>query len=260
MVVKSYAARFFSLLWGDSVAWARDNIFVAGGMMIVPAVVVFAYDPLHALDWGLIRTTCWTYLVLFAIYAAIRAIKTVWKLDAGSLATIKALETEIENFKLAIESAKPQFKITIKRAILDSFYERGDLFVNVRVVNTSGNTTTIEKVILKNHENGNTLSPIPFGQRSIPAGRTHFDGGITEIGEPYWNRKKILDSLTDVLPLLTSIPVTGSQVSEGWLMFPSSGLKPSEKVSLSLELEDMHGSPHESDVVQIPIEDNKVFV
>jgi hypothetical protein len=240
-------------------------------MLVLPPTIAFLRDPHQHIDWELIKTTLWLYLAVFVIYVISKVIKTAWKLDgqhlttieeldARHLATIGALEAQIENFKLAAESTKPQFRITIRRAILDSFYERGDLFVNVRVVNTSRNSTTIEKVTLKNHENGNTLIPFPFGQRAIPAGRTHYDRGITETGGQFWNEKKILEPLTDVLPVLTAISIEGSGGFEGWLMFPSSSLEPFRTVSVSLELEDMHGTLHKSGVVQLLIEEDKVFV
>jgi len=48
-------------LMGRRPALARDNIFWAAIMLIVPAVAVYLHDQHHAYRLGLIRTALWLY-------------------------------------------------------------------------------------------------------------------------------------------------------------------------------------------------------
>lgn len=105
-----YYGRFLARLRKDATPWARDNIGFAALMLVAPPLAVYLRDPSHPIDWGLVKTTLWIYLVALGIYVGYHAVRTPWK--------------------LSLEPAKPPtvgLDVSIRElaeSVLDFIYER----------------------------------------------------------------------------------------------------------------------------------------
>ncbi len=87
----AYWSRFLHALSKDSVPWARDNILVAGAMAVIPAFLIYLLDQKHSIDWELVRTALWLYLIMFLAYAAYHVTRTAKKLDSDLVSEINRL-------------------------------------------------------------------------------------------------------------------------------------------------------------------------
>lgn len=108
-----YYRHFVQRLCKDALPWARDNIFFACIMAVIPPLIAYLHDRTHPTDWTVIQTALWFYLAALLIYLGYHAIRTPWKLSLT--ATNNAPEPVI-SFKVEV--------LNLSVSVLDFVYER----------------------------------------------------------------------------------------------------------------------------------------
>lgn len=90
----NYYGRFFLMFFKDYVAWPRDNIVVAAIAVFFPPIIMYIKNPQAAIDWELLKTSLWLYLILLGIYTLIHLICIPWKIDNQKSSQILKYEAE----------------------------------------------------------------------------------------------------------------------------------------------------------------------
>jgi len=124
-----YYGGFVRRLAKDATPWARDNIGFAGFMVIAPIAAVYAKDHNHSIDWDVVKTTGWIYLVAAGVYLAYHAIRTSWKLDQDRVAAlaheeIARLAAEDEVRRLTEKPDLRKESLFLSESILDFIHDR----------------------------------------------------------------------------------------------------------------------------------------
>ncbi len=94
--MRPYWKRFLARLWRDSEPWARDNLIWAIFMLIAPPIAVWLREPSHEIDWTLVRTTLWIYVVVFGVYFLVHMARTARKLDFESQNNLSVLRSKVD--------------------------------------------------------------------------------------------------------------------------------------------------------------------
>jgi hypothetical protein len=125
----SYYRRFFPRLVKDATPWARDNLVFASCMIFLPVLGVWVRDRNHAIDWDILKTTLWLYLIAFGFYTLVHAALTAWKLDSDRARDLHESKQSAASLELQIAqlTQKPDVKADgfgLSKEILDFVYER----------------------------------------------------------------------------------------------------------------------------------------
>jgi hypothetical protein len=70
--------------------WARDNIFWAVVVLVLPPTAAYLREPNHSIDWLMVRTTLWLYFATFVVYMGYQLVRAILKLDAERIEELQA--------------------------------------------------------------------------------------------------------------------------------------------------------------------------
>jgi hypothetical protein len=103
-------------------------------MLIIPPIAAYIRHPNHEIDWLLVRTAGWLYVISFGIYLAVHLVRAAWKLDKHQNAEIALLKSIA---KVDVERVFP----ADWREIADKFSTLVSHQISAQFQTTQGTTT-----------------------------------------------------------------------------------------------------------------------
>ncbi len=87
---------FFGRMFRESTAWARDNLFWAAVMALVPAIAVYLRNRHHLIDWDVVWTAAWLYALAAIMYFAYHFLRTMQRMDGDHIQATNILKSKLE--------------------------------------------------------------------------------------------------------------------------------------------------------------------
>lgn len=223
-----YAAKFVGRFAREATPWARDNIVLAAGMLVVPLFVGYLLDRSHRIDLGSSKITFALYGVVFLVYLAFHLAMTPWRLDQDRQAELVVahsrlvqLTEEADRLRREAEERKPRLSLEVLEVLFCKEEYPRDVFLKIRLSNLHPNTICT----VVDYE----LTVAIGAARYCSHGLQHDLHNYQIVNEPADSADDIREDAldTDLASQIThKEPIRYGAPREGWLHFHFSEISP----------------------------------